>query len=185
MKGSKAVLRYAKAILNLAKDGDVESKVNADMQLIVATIASNKDLQVMLKSPLIKSAEKRKVLNAVFADKTNAISLGLFHLLEDNKRMVMLESIASSYTIIYDHFKNMHVATVTTAIPLTKDLEEKVLSKIVELTGNKTSIENKIDPSIIGGFIIRVGDLQYDASISNNFNELRREFDNSHYIPQI
>jgi len=185
MKGSKAVLRYAKAILNLAKDGDVESKVNADMQLIVATIAANKDLQVMLKSPLIKSAEKRKVLNAVFADKTNAISLGLFHLLEDNKRMVMLESIASSYTIIYDHFKNMHVATVTTAIPLTKDLEEKVLSKIVELTGNKTSIENKIDPSIIGGFIIRVGDLQYDASISNNFNELRREFDNSHYIPQI
>ena len=79
----------------------------------------------------------------------------------------------------------MNVAKVTTAVALTKDMEEKVLKKVVELTGNKTSIENTIDPAILGGFILRVGDMQYDASIANNFNELRREFDNSQYIPKI
>ena len=185
MKGARPALRYAKAVLNLAKETGIESEVNADMQFINETISENDDLQTMLKSPVIKAADKKKVLNAIFIDKVNTVSLGLFNLLEENKRMVMLQPIASQYTIIFDYLKNMNVAKVTTAVALTKDMEEKVLNKVVELTGNKTSIENIIDPSILGGFILRVGDLQYDASISNNFNELRREFDNSHYIPKI
>ena len=185
MKGARPALRYAKAVLNLAKESGIESEVNADMQFINATISENDDLQTMLKSPVIKASDKKKVLNAIFTDKVNAVSLGLFNLLEENKRMVMLQPIASQYTIIFDYLKNMNIAKVTTAVALTKEMEEKVLNKVVELTGNKTSIENIIDPSILGGFILRVGDLQYDASISNNFNELRREFDNSHYIPKI
>jgi len=185
MKGARPALRYAKAILSLAKENGLETEVNADMQFINATISENDDLQTMLKSPVIKAADKKKVLNAIFTDKVNTISLGLFNLLQENKRMVMLQPIASQYTTIYDYLKSMNIAKVTTAVALTKEMEEKVLNKIVELTGNKTSIENIVDPSILGGFILRVGDLQYDASISNNFNELRREFDNSHYIPKI
>ncbi len=185
MKGARPALRYARAILNLAKESGLETEVNADMQFINATISESNDLQTMLKSPVIKAADKKKVLDAIFADKVNAVSLGLFNLLEENKRMVMLEPIAAQYTIIYDYLKSKDVAKVTTAVPLTKELEEKVLSKVVELTGNKTSIENTVDPAIIGGFILRVGDMQYDASISNNLNELRREFDDSQYIPKI
>ena len=185
MKGARPALRYARAILNLAKEANLESEVNADMQFINATISENDDLQTMLKSPVIKAADKKKVLNALFTDKVNSVSLGLFNLLEENKRMVMLQPIASQYTIIFDYLKNMDIAKVTTAVALTKEMEEKVLAKVVELTGNKTSLENTIDPSILGGFILRVGDMQYDASISNNLNELRKEFDNDHYIPKI
>ena len=61
----------------------------------------------------------------------------------------------------------------------TADLETKILAKVSELTGNKVSIENKIDENIIGGFVLRVGDLQYDASIANKLNSLKREFTNS------
>ena len=61
----------------------------------------------------------------------------------------------------------------------------KVMDKIVELTGNKANLENSVNPSILGGFILRVGDVQYDASISNHLNELKKEFDNSHFIPKI
>ena len=185
MKIARPALRYARAILNLAKEANLESEVNADMQFINATISENDDLQTMLKSPVIKAADKKKVLNALFTDKVNSVSLGLFNLLEENKRMVMLQPIASQYTIIFDYLKNMDIAKVTTAVALTKEMEEKVLAKVVELTGNKTSLENTIDPSILGGFILRVGDMQYDASISNNLNELRKEFDNDHYIPKI
>ncbi|NVK52055.1 MAG: ATP synthase F1 subunit delta [Flavobacteriaceae bacterium] len=185
MKGARPALRYARAILNLAKETGLETKVNADMQFIATTISENDNLQTMLKSPVIKASDKKRVLNALFIDKVNAISLGLFNLLEENKRMEMLHSIASHYTIIYDYLKSMDIAKVTTAVPMTKALEEKILQKVVELTGNKTSIENIVDSSILGGFILRVGDMQYDASISNNFNELRKEFDNSHYIPKI
>lgn len=185
MKGARPALRYAKAILNLAKDSNSEALVNYNMKLIVETIAESSDLDTMLKSPIIKAADKRKVLTALFGDKVNNVVKGLFNLLEENKRMMMLEAIAKQYSIIYDYDKSMQVARVTTAVALTKDLEEKIQAKIVKLTGNKASIENIVNPAIIGGFILRVGDVQYDASISNQFNELRREFDNSHYIPQI
>ncbi|WP_299156543.1 ATP synthase F1 subunit delta [uncultured Tenacibaculum sp.] len=185
MKGARPALRYAKAILNLAKESGNETLVNDNMKLIVETIAGSSDLETMLKSPVIKAADKRKVLVALFGDKVDNISKGLFNLLEENKRMVMLEPIAKQYSIIYDYHKRMQVAKVTTAVALTKELEDKIQAKIVELTGNSASIENIVNPNILGGFILRVGDVQYDASISNQFNELRREFDNSHYIPQI
>jgi len=185
MKEARTALRYAKAILNLAKDSGSETLVNDNMKLIVDTIAESDDLDVMLKSPVIKAADKRKVLNALFGDKVDNIVKGLFNLLEENKRMVMLESIAKQYAVIYDYHKNIKVAKVTTAVALTKELEDKIQAKIVALTGNNASIENIVNPDILGGFILRVGDVQYDASISSQFNELRREFDNGHYIPKI
>lgn len=185
MKEARPALRYAKAILNLAKDAGVETEVNENMSLIVDTIAQSDDLEVMLKSPVIKAADKHKVLVALFGDNVNNIVKGLFNLLEENKRMSMLQSIAKQYSVIYDYYKSMQVAKVTTAVPITKELEAKVLAKVEEITGNKANIENIVNPDILGGFILRVGDVQYDASISNQFNELRREFDNSHYIPKL
>tara|TARA_B100000768_G_scaffold176528_1_gene189394 strand:- start:504 stop:1061 length:558 start_codon:yes stop_codon:yes gene_type:complete len=185
MKDARAALRYAKAILNLAKDSNSQELVDNDMKLIVTTIAENDELEVVLNSPVIKATDKMKVLKALFSDKVDTISLGLFNLLEENKRISMLESIAKQYSIIYDFNRNMQVAKVTTAVPLTKEIEAKVIAKIIGLTGEKANLENVINPSILGGFILRVGDVQYDASISNYLNELRKEFDNSHYIPKI
>lgn len=185
MKNTKAALRYAKAILNLAKDSKAESKLNDDMLLVANTIAENKDLDVMLHSPVIKAEDKRKVLDSLFSGKVNNIALGLFHLLEENKRMEMLEMVAKKYTIIYDYYRHIEVAKVTTAVPLTAAIEKQVMAKVVELTGNKATLENIVNPNILGGFILRVGDVQYDASISNYLNELRKEFDHSDFIPKI
>lgn len=185
MRDARASLRYAKAILNLAKDTSSETIVDSDMKLIVSTIAENNEFEVMLRSPVIKAKDKMKVLTALFTGKIDNITLGLFNLLEENKRIAMLESIAKQYSIIYDFLKHMQVAKVTTAVPLTKAVEEKVLAKIVALTGDNANLENVVNPEILGGFILRVGDVQYDASISNYLSELKKEFDNSHYIPKI
>ncbi len=185
MKGGRPALRYAKAILSLAKEKGSEATVNDNMLFIASTISDNEDLKSMLHSPVIKLADKKSVLISLFSDKINDISLQLFTLLEENKRMEMLEAIATQYTILFDESNAKQVAKVTTAVPLTKELEEKILAKIVSLTGNTASIENSVDPSVIGGFILRIGDLQYDASISNHFNELRKEFDKSHYVPKV
>ena len=185
MKNARAAIRYAKAILNLAKDSKEETVVNDDMLFIAKTISENAEFEVMLNSPIVKSSGKINVLNALFKDKVNNITLGLFHLLQDNKRIAMLASIAKQYVIIYDYDKHTQEAKVTTAVPLTKEVEETVLAKIVALTGDKANLVNEINPNILGGFILRVGDVQYDASISNYLNELKKEFDNSHYIPKI
>jgi F-type H+-transporting ATPase subunit delta len=185
MKNARAAIRYAKAILNLAKDSKEETAVNDDMLLIAATISENDDFEVMLRSPIVKASDKINVLNALFKSKVNNITLGLFHLLQDNKRIAMLHAISKQYTIIYAFDKHMQVAKVTTAVPLTKEIEAKILAKIVALTGDNANLENEINPAILGGFILRVGDMQYDASISNYLNELKKEFDNSHYISKI
>ncbi|SDS49992.1 ATP synthase F1 subcomplex delta subunit [Polaribacter sp. KT25b] len=185
MKDARAAIRYAKAILNLAKDSKEETAVNDDMLFISKTISENDEFEVMLNSPIVKISDKINILNAIFKGKVNNITLGLFHLLQDNKRISMLYSIAKQYAIIYDFDKHMQVAKVTTAVPLTKEIETKVLAKIVTLTGDKANLENEVNPNILGGFILRVGDMQYDASISNYLNELKKEFDNSHYIPKI
>ncbi len=185
MKDARAALRYAKAILNLAKDSKSETAVNDDMSLIAATITENKDLEVMLKSPIVKASDKMNVLNALFEGRVHHITLGLFHLLKDNKRIAMLKSIAIKYAIVFNHLKHTQVAVVTTAVALTEEIEKLVLDKIVALTGKKANLENVVNPAILGGFILRVGDVQYDASISNSLNELRKEFDNSHYVPKI
>lgn len=181
MKNARAALRYAKALLNLAISTKDETNVNNDMKSIVTTIVDSKELDTMLQSPIIKASDKAKVLTALFGNTSTTITKGLFNLLQENKRMMMLESIARKYTIVYDRYKNTQVAKVTTAVALTKELEDKIQAKIVSLTGNKASIENIIKPEIIGGFILQVGDKQFDASIASKFNSLQQEFDNNKY----
>ncbi len=185
MKGTRAALRYAKAVLNLAKESGKEVEVNNAMLLIAETISESKELALVLGSPVVKAADKIKALKAIFSDSIDQISLGVIGLLGENKRLPLLGMVAKQYSILFDHYRLVDVARVTTAVPLTEDLREKVLAKIKELTGNEASIENVVNEDILGGFILRVGDIQYDASISNNFNELKRQFDNSHFVAKI
>ncbi len=185
MKGTRAALRYAKATLNLAKERDLAKEINNDMLLIDQTISENHDLLNMLKSPIIKSAVKKTILTEVFGEKINVISHGLINLLIENKRLPLLPLVASEYTIIYDFLKGIEVAQVTSAIPLNKDLENRILRKVREMSGKDITLKNIIDPSILGGFILRVGDIQYDSSISGYLNQLRSRFEDNKYIAKI
>ena len=176
MAGTRAAIRYAKAILDLAKDQKATDAVNNDMKLMAATIGDSKDLSNMLQSPVVRSSEKKAVLTDIFKN-SNAISTGLIDALISNKRLNLLGTVASEYTILYDRLKETQVAKVTTAIPLTEALEKKVLAKIKELTDSKdVTIENVVDENILGGFILRVGDKQYNASVADKLSKLKREF---------
>jgi F-type H+-transporting ATPase subunit delta len=79
---------------------------------------------------------------------------------------------------LYDESIGVEIAKVTTAIPMTTEMEKTISAKIAEMSSKKITIENTIDPSIIGGFILRIGDMQYNASVSGRLNELKREFSN-------
>ena len=109
MKDARPALRYAKAILNLAKEKSVETEVNADMQLIASTISENLDLEIMLKSPVIKSSDKKNALIKIFSDKIHVISLGIF--------IVTVGFVFLVYTV-FDKFNNWssYVDTLTTGI---------------------------------------------------------------------
>ncbi|WP_108802706.1 ATP synthase F1 subunit delta [Aquimarina sp. Aq107] len=174
---SRAAIRYAKAVLSLAQDKNVTEDVQKDMQNIIATIDSSSDLKMVLNSPLIKSEVKLASLREIFKS-SGDLTQKLFDTLIENKRVSLLDNVAKQYIVLFDQLNNTQVAKVTTAVPLDKALSSKVLAKVKELTGNEATIENVIDESIIGGFILRVGDLQYNASIANKLTSLKRELSN-------
>lgn len=174
----RAALRYAKAVLDLAVDNKATDAVEKDMRSVTATIADSKELRAMLASPVVNGETKKEALNAIFKD-AGEITKGLLSTLTENKRIGLLNEVALKYIILNEDLKGEGVAYVTTAIPLTPELEKKVLQQITKITDDKVTIENKIDESIIGGFILRVGDLQYDASVANQLNTIKREFTNS------
>ncbi|KAA1244351.1 ATP synthase F1 subunit delta [Aquimarina sp. RZ0] len=174
---SRAAIRYAKAVLSLAQDKKATDDVQKDMQSIIATVDSSAELRMVLNSPLIKSEVKLASLKEIFKD-TGDLTQKLFDILIQNKRVNLLGDVARQYIVLFDQLNNTQLAKVTTAVPLSKTLSEKVLAKVKELTGNEATIENIIDESIIGGFILRVGDLQYNASILNKLTRLKRELSN-------
>ena len=175
MSGSRAAIRYAKAVLSLATDQKSADAVNSDMKSITNAIAHSEDLNQMLQSPVVRSSDKKNVLTSVFKN-ANIVTTNLIDVLISNKRLVLLNDVASSYTELYDHMRGSQVAKVTTAVPLTSELKTKVLAKVKEITGKEAEVENIIDETILGGFILRVGDIQYNASISNKLDKLKREF---------
>lgn len=175
MAGTRAAIRYAKAVLSLATEKNVAEAVNNDMKLITSAISDNEELDQVLKSSVIKSETKKAALSQIFPN-INDISSSLFDLLVSNKRIDILNEIASKYSTLFDEQNGKEIATVTTAVPMTEDLELKILAKIKELTNKAVELENVVDEEILGGFILRVGDKQYNASISNKLNKLKREF---------
>jgi F-type H+-transporting ATPase subunit delta len=177
MSGTRAAIRYAKAILEIADSKGVASKVSADMTLIAATLSGNSELTHFIQNPLIKTDIKKNVVLEVFAN-VNEVSQSLFHLLLENKRFEILEAIAVEYNKLFDIMNGVEIAKVTTAFPMDAALETKVLAKIATFSNKKVTIENTIDASIIGGFILRIGDKQYNASVANRLQVLKRELSN-------
>ena len=177
MSGIRAAIRYAKAILEIADSKGVASEVSADMTLIATTITGNSELTHFIQNPLIKTDTKKNVVLEVFAS-VNPVTQSLFHLLLENKRFEILAAIAVEYNNLFDVMNGVEVAKVTTAFPMDAALESKVLAKIATFSDKKVTIENTVDASIIGGFILRIGDKQYNASVANRLHVLKRELSN-------
>jgi F-type H+-transporting ATPase subunit delta len=177
MSSTRAAIRYAKAILEIAESKNATSNVSADMALIASTIKANSELSSFIQNPLIVTDTKKDVVSEVFAT-VNPVTKSLFQLLLENKRFEILADIAVEYNNLFDIMNGVEVAKVTTAFPMDATLEAKVLAKIATFSNKKITIENTVDASIIGGFILRIGDKQYNASVANRLQVLKRELSN-------
>ncbi|AIN74998.1 ATP synthase F1 subunit delta [Flavobacterium psychrophilum] len=177
MSSTRAAIRYAKAIIEIATSKNATNEVSNDMFLIATTINSNSELDTFIQNPTIKVEAKENALLEVFAN-TNEVTKSLFHLLFENKRFEILGAIASEYNKLFDEINGIQVAKVTTAIAMDANLEAKVKAKIATFSDKKVTIENTVDASIIGGFILRIGDKQYNASVANRLQVLKRELSN-------
>ena len=174
---TRAAIRYARAILDIAHDKGVATAVSNDMATIATTITGNTELHSFIIDPTTRVEVKNNAISEIFAD-VNGVTKNLFQLLLENKRFEILSGIATEHNKQFEEMNGMETATVTTAIAMDAELEAKVLSKILTFSNKKVNITNIVDPAIIGGFILRIGDQQYNASVANRLQVLKRELSN-------
>ena len=172
---SRAAIRYAKAIIDIATESNNTTAVNNDMKTIVSAIKESEELKDFLSNPIVNGTVKMNALSEIFPS-LQTETKGLFQLLLANKRFEILSAIATQFNKLFDIASGVEQAVVTTAVPLTAELEVLVKNKLKEFSSNTISITNVVDASIIGGFVLRIGDKQYNASVANKLQQLKREF---------
>lgn len=181
MASTRAAQRYAKALLELAQEKNCLKEVSTDISLIKQTLYSSKDLKLALKNPVIKPSQKKEVLQQVFSN-THQITKELFNVLIANSRIDSLDLVADQFQKLANKLNNITEAQVITAETLSPEMREKVMQKLAKLTKSEIKLSEKINKDILGGFILRIGDIQYDASIAGKLNALKQQFNNSNTV---
>ena len=175
MKSSRAAIRYARALILESSEKDTLDQTHDDMLLLKETFDQNIDLKHMIESRVIKNSIKLSSLRLIFKN-LGQISLNLIDVLSENNRIDIIDLVAEKYIGQYKVIKGIQSATLTTAVPVNKKIEGEFLKKIAELTDKKTTLIKKVDKSLIGGFVLRIGDLQYNASYKNKLKNIKQEF---------
>ncbi|MEM9859356.1 MAG: ATP synthase F1 subunit delta [Bacteroidota bacterium] len=178
--------RYAKSLLSLADEKGVLDKVKEDMHLFLKVCEQNRDLLLLLKNPIVKHDKKRAILEAIFKGKVNELTLAIFDIITKKNREAVLPEIAVEFGHQYNAYKGIQEASVTTAVPLSKDLKAEI-EKLVKKISTQSDVELKeiVDEDIIGGYILKVADRQIDDSIKSKLKALELKFSQNPYIKEF
>jgi len=169
-------IRYAKAIIDLAVEQNKLEDVNKDMDFFVHTIKANPQLNAVLANPIIYHDKKIKILDGIFGGKVSDLTLSFFKLMVNKSRAEILYPAAIEFVNQYDVKKNITKASVVSATELSEENKKTIIAEIEQSTGGTVKLSAKVDPELIGGFVLTVGDRQIDTSISNSLARLKREF---------
>ena len=176
MRNTKLAYRYAKSLLDLAKEKGKLDKVFSDIQLFNKTL-DNRDMLLMLRSPIVKSDKKQKVIELLFKGRSEDMTLAFYKIIINKKREQYLEDIAEAFVELYNKDKGIVTAQLITASPV-NDVIKKEIEKNLTKVSNAKNVELSLkeDKNIIGGFKLSFEDKLYDASVSSKFAALRKEF---------
>jgi F-type H+-transporting ATPase subunit delta len=173
MSESTVAIRYAKSLIDLAKEKNLVEEVYQDMLFFKQTADENRGLLLALKSPVVRHEKKMGLLKAIFESRVNPVSFSIFTIITKKNREGIMYSIADEFVKLYDDQKGIVKAFVTSATDLTDDLRQQFVKIVNDATGRIVKLTEKIDESLIGGYVLRVGDNQIDASIRKQLNDLK------------
>jgi F-type H+-transporting ATPase subunit delta len=173
MSEKRIAVRYAKSLVDLAAEMKVLDSVKKDMELIDGVCEENRQLRLMLKSPIILSDKKRNILELIFDKKVSELTLKFFKVLSRKNRLNVLPYITGEVIQQYNKINGIQTATITSSMPLTPKMRTEVEKIVAKASGKKVLLEEKIDKELIGGFVLNIGDRQLDESIAGNLNRLR------------
>lgn len=169
-------IRYAKSLIDLAEEQAALETVNKDMEFFLNTLKANPQLAAVLSNPIIYHDKKIKILDALFGGKVSKITIQFFNIMITKGRAEVLHAAANEFINLYDVKKNITKATVITATPLSEGNKKTIIADIEKTTKGAVKLTAKVDPALIGGFVLTVGDKQIDTSIAGNLARLKKDF---------
>ena len=184
MKNNRAALRYAKATLSLALEQGNAPVIEQDMVAVIDACSTNQNLVDFLDNPVLSIQSKQEMVFKVFSSFSEG-SKNLISILAANNRINLLDQVAEQFVALNQIQQGKQKAVVTSAVPLTPVLEKTILDKAKELSSATLILSNVVNPSIIGGFILRIGDLQYNASVVDQLDTLKRQLTKTNYSVKI
>lgn len=174
MDESAISVRYAKAIFSLAKERKKMQSVKKDMGLISTVCNWSVEFNLLLKSPVVKTSEKIRLVKLIFGNKISELSMNFLELAIRNKREVFIPSFTRNVLTFIRKENNIKTVLLTTA----QDLDKKILKKAEKVLkkelGTAIELSGRVNPHIIGGMILRIDEKQYDASISTQLKKLKQ-----------
>lgn len=186
MSVKRIASRYAKSLLDLSKESNNLDTMLKDMKSLSAAV-ENRDLYLMLKSPIINAKKKKDIIQKIFGASFDKMSMGFMDIIVTKGRESYIPEIANEFVLQYNELKRISTAILTSATPLSADALANIKAKLLasNITDESVEIETKVDPALLGGFIIQVGDKLYDASVAHKLETLKKQFVGNAYEPQI
>jgi F-type H+-transporting ATPase subunit delta len=173
MKGTRSASRYAKALLELAIENNKLNDISADLSVFKNAHADTRDFQVFLDSPVISSDKKISIFKELFPQ-FDKLTSSFIDLIIKNGRESILPAIVASFDEQMKAHLGIVPVTLVSATPLDDATKKAILAKVQAQVSGTLEVVEKIDASLLGGFIVKLGDTQIDASISNQLKTLKQ-----------
>ena len=186
MTNPRVAHRYAKSLLDLAVEKSQLEPVYADMLFLQRLTKESRDFVNLLRSPVVKADTKSRALAAVTKGNVSDLTTAFVNLMISKARESALPEIISSFIAQYKDLKGIHIVKLTTAVPVSDAVKNAIIAR-VKSTSNIQNLELQevIDPSIIGGFVLQAGDTLLDASVAYDLKNVSRQFENNDFIYKV
>lgn len=168
--------RYAKSLIDLASEQKLVEPVKNDMDLFIRTLKESGELRAVIANPIVPHQKKIGILDQLFSAKVDKMTIGFFKLMINKGRGDVLYATANEYINLYDVRNHIVHASVVSASVLSDDNKAKLTAEIQAAIGGTVKLDAKVDTSLIGGFVLTVGDRQVDTSIASDLKKLKKEF---------
>ncbi len=174
MAESRAAARYAKALLDLAVEQGVVEQVHTDMQFFAQVCEENRGLVNMLDSPIVPHYKKHAVLKEIFQSRVSPVAFSIFDIITRKNREEILFDVARAFHAQYNQYKGIQPAQVTTTFAMDESLRSRFKGIVTDITGKQVELQEKVDASLIGGFVLNIGDKQIDESVKGKLQKLQQ-----------
>lgn len=168
--------RYAKSLIDLAEEQNSLEQVKTDMDFFYRTLKANPQLQAVLRNPIVAHDKKIKILDGLFGGKVSKATISFFKIMINKSRGQILYPTAQEFVNQYDIKKHIVMASVTSASPLSEENKAQIIAELKKSVDGNIELQTKVDPSLIGGFVLKVGDMQIDTSLSTSLARLKHDF---------